>query len=176
MTMTFDNRTVDWTTWTPQDRAVLLFLFHQDQVLLIHKKRGLGQGKVNAPGGRLEPGETYREAAIRETQEEVGLTPLNPVEVAELLFAFTDGYDLYGRVFFATQWEGTLIETDEALPFWCPVTEIPWEKMWEDDRLWLPRALEGHWVSGRFLFKNDEMGPWDLRGGPGGEIEHFFKG
>ena len=32
-------------------------------------------GQVSLPGGRLDPGETAEQAAIREAQEEIGLTP-----------------------------------------------------------------------------------------------------
>ena len=49
---------VDWESWIPEQRATLLFVVKDGQVLLIHKKRGLGAGKINAPGGRLDPGET----------------------------------------------------------------------------------------------------------------------
>ncbi len=63
---------IDWEKWAPKDRAVLTFIRCEGRLLLIVKKRGLGQGKVNAPGGRLEPGETPEQAAVRETREEVG--------------------------------------------------------------------------------------------------------
>ena len=56
---------VDWSRWEPTERAVLCFVRDGDRVLLIHKKTGLGAGKVNAPGGRIDPGETAEEAAIR---------------------------------------------------------------------------------------------------------------
>ena len=49
---------IDWTQWTPQERATLLFVRRDGQVLLIRKKRGLGAGKINGPGGRLDNGET----------------------------------------------------------------------------------------------------------------------
>src|SRR5690606_39061541 len=57
--------------WTPRDRATLLFVRRGHQILLIRKKRGLGAGKINAPGGRIEPGETPEQAARRELLEEV---------------------------------------------------------------------------------------------------------
>ena len=66
---------LDWSTWQPDDRATLLFVVHADRILLIEKKRGLGAGKINGPGGRIEPGESPRQAAVREVQEEVGVTP-----------------------------------------------------------------------------------------------------
>jgi 8-oxo-dGTP pyrophosphatase MutT (NUDIX family) len=41
------------------------------------KKRGFGNGKYNGFGGKVENGETIQQAAIRETIEESGLTPLD---------------------------------------------------------------------------------------------------
>ena len=32
------------------------YLMNEDKVLLIHKKQGLGAGKINAPGGHIEEG------------------------------------------------------------------------------------------------------------------------
>lgn len=42
-------------------------------VLLGLKKRGFGTGKWNGFGGKVEPGETIRQAAIREMKEEAGI-------------------------------------------------------------------------------------------------------
>ena len=66
---------VDWERWEPRQRATLLFVVRRDEILLIHKKRGLGAGKINGPGGRLEPGETPLACAIREVEEELCVTP-----------------------------------------------------------------------------------------------------
>ena len=46
---------IAWEHWVPQQRATLLFVLRDGQALLIHKKRGLGAGKINGPGGRLMP-------------------------------------------------------------------------------------------------------------------------
>ncbi|MET0989706.1 MAG: NUDIX domain-containing protein, partial [Glaciihabitans sp.] len=43
------------------------------EVLLGRKKTGLGTGRLVGPGGKLEPGESARAAAVREVAEEVGL-------------------------------------------------------------------------------------------------------
>src|SRR5438094_443021 len=68
-------KTMDWKNWTPRERANLCFILKDDRLLLIRKKRGLGAGKINAPGGKIDPGETALESAIRETREEVGVVP-----------------------------------------------------------------------------------------------------
>jgi len=148
---------VDWNTHVFTEDAVLCFIFDRDNILLIHKKTGLGAGKINAPGGRIKKGETAAACAVRETQEEVGVTPAGLRQVAELNFIFTDGYSLRGYVFFASAHSGEPHATGEADPFWCPVNEIPYERMWADDAVWLPRVLHGEKVLGRFIFEGDRM-------------------
>lgn len=148
---------VNWEIWKPREKAVLCFLLEDHNILMIHKKTGLGKGKINGPGGRIEPGETPKEAAVRETEEETGIIPRDLKQKAELSFIFTNGYSLFVTVFLASGQSGTMTETREALPFWCPIEEIPYKEMWEDDPLWLPHVLNGKYVSGRFIFEEDKM-------------------
>lgn len=153
--MTFAE--INWSQWTPRERAALTIIHRDDRILLIHKKRGLGAGKFNGPGGRLEAGETPRQAAIRETVEEIGVTPLGLREAGELCFQFVDGYSIHGTVFMASDYQGEPVETDEAVPHWFPCGQIPYYNMWADDRLWLPLALKGQYFVGHFLFDGDQM-------------------
>ncbi len=146
-----------WDGWTPTERATLCFVVRDGWILLIRKKRGLGAGKINAPGGRLEAGETALEAAVRETQEEVGVTPIGVTLRGELFFQFVDGYALECAVFVAEDCEGDLIETDEADPIWTRIGEIPYEEMWADDVHWLPGVLEGKCFRGFFEFDGEKM-------------------
>jgi len=148
---------MDWENWQPRERANLCFILKDDRILLIHKKRGLGAGKINGPGGKLEPGETALDSAIRETQEEIGVTPLEIEERGVLNFQFTDGYSLHCVVFVAHDFEGTLVETDEAIPEWFPTDAVPYDRMWEDDRHWLPQVIAGQRFEAWFLFDSDRM-------------------
>ena len=148
---------IDWDRWAPTDRATLLFVVRGGEVLLIVKKRGLGAGKVNAPGGRIEPGEAPLDAAVRECQEEVGVTPHDVRHHGELSFQFVDGYALHCHVFRADGCEGVAVETDEAIPMWTKLDAIPFERMWADDAIWLPIVLEGGRFRGRFVFDGDRM-------------------
>jgi len=148
---------VDWENWDPVVCATLMFVIRDGQVLLIHKKRGFGKGKINGPGGKLETGETPRECAIRETQEELCITPEGVKFVGELRFQFTDRNSIHGYVFTATDYSGTPTETEEANPIWCPINALPFERMWEDDHTWFPYMLEGRHFSGRYIFDDDRM-------------------
>ena len=148
---------VDWNAWKPTDVATLLFIIEGDRILLIEKKRGLGAGKVNAPGGRLEPGETPFAAAVRELEEEIGVAATNVRELGEVSFHFLDGYDLHCHVFRGDTCVGIPIETDDANPFWVPIAEIPYSRMWADDATWLPHLIAGRKFRGRYVFDGDAM-------------------
>jgi 8-oxo-dGTP diphosphatase len=155
---------LDWSVWNPRWRATLMFIRGADgRLLLIEKKRGLGAGKVNAPGGRLEPGETPLEAAIREVREEVRVEPYGVREAGRLQFQFVDGLTIDGAVFTAEGCHGVPEETDEAVPFWCAPAELPYDRMWADDRIWIPDLLAGRPFHGRFLFDGDAMLGYEMQ-------------
>ncbi|MEP6956167.1 MAG: 8-oxo-dGTP diphosphatase [Chthoniobacterales bacterium] len=148
---------LSWPTWEPTVRATLCFIIEHDRVLLIRKKRGLGAGKINGPGGKVDPGETTLESAIRETFEELCVTPRGVRQVGELFFEFSDGLLLHGAVFIADGFSGVPTETDEAVPLWTPREAIPYDEMWADDRFWLPLLLRGEKFRGAFLFEGDNL-------------------
>gem|GEM_PF-62532 len=148
---------IDWGAWRPRDVATLLFVIRGGEALLMRKKRGLGAGKINAPGGRLEPGETALEAAVREVEEEVCVRPVGARARGELRFQFVDGYGLECHVFSADACEGEPTETEEAAPRWYPLHELPYGEMWADDAIWLPLMLAGVGFSGRFVFDGDAL-------------------
>lgn len=153
---------VDWARWRAKDLATLLFVVKNDRILLIRKRRGLGAGKINGPGGRLEDGETPLEAAVREVEEEVCVTPLDPIEIGQLRFQFVDGYSIHGFVFHSEDFRGVPETTDEAIPQWTRLDRIPYEEMWADDRHWMPLLLERRPFSGRFIFDGDAMLDYEI--------------
>ena len=69
-------------------KLTLVFVFRDGQVLLGLKKRGFGEGLWNGFGGKVNEGETILEGAIRELNEESGLTGKNLEQVALLYFDF----------------------------------------------------------------------------------------
>jgi ADP-ribose pyrophosphatase YjhB (NUDIX family) len=57
---------------------------HEGRVLLIRRGKEPLRGRWVVPGGTVEPGETLRDALIREVREETGLT----VEPGEVVLVF----------------------------------------------------------------------------------------
>jgi 8-oxo-dGTP diphosphatase len=148
---------VDWERWRPAEHATLLFVVRDGEILLIRKKRGFGAGKINGPGGRVDPGESPRACAIREVQEELRVTPTGVDQRGELKFQFSDGFSIHGYVFRASGCVGEPVETDEAIPLWTAVDRIPYREMWADDAIWVPWLLAGERFVGRVLFDGDAM-------------------
>jgi 8-oxo-dGTP diphosphatase len=67
--------------------AVGVIVFRDDKVLLVKRANRPGQGLWAIPGGRVELGETLKEAARREVKEETGvsISPTEPIYVFEVI-------------------------------------------------------------------------------------------
>lgn len=148
---------VEWAAWAPRQSATLVFVVDGGRMLLIRKKRGIGAGKINGPGGRLADGESPEACAVREVREELRVTPTGLRPAGEIWFQQTDGYGLLIHVYKASGCRGEPVETDEAAPLWTSLDRIPYAEMWADDELWLPLLLEGRRFRARVLFDEDRL-------------------
>jgi ADP-ribose pyrophosphatase YjhB (NUDIX family) len=149
-------------------KLTLIFLYNADsvhqstqQILLAMKKRGFGHGRWNGVGGKLHDGESVRDAAVREAEEEifVKINPkdLQPVAVLDFTFPHQPDFDQQVHVFFTTEWEGEPRESEEMKPEWFAVHDIPYSDMWPDDIVWLPLVLEGDGVRAQFTFAENDV-------------------
>ena len=59
-----DFDAIDWEAWEPRERATLLFVIRGGMMLLIHKKKGLGAGKMTWSDNPLRPS-SAQSAAMR---------------------------------------------------------------------------------------------------------------
>ena len=129
----------------------LCIVHDEGRVLLGMKKRGFGMDKWNGFGGKVQEGETIEQAAIRELQEEANITPTKIEKVGKLNFKFLDtGKEMDVTVFSVTDFDGIPSETEEMRPHWFLKSEIPYDKMWTDDRYWLPLLFAGKKFNGNF--------------------------
>ena len=159
--------------------TTILIIEKDDKVLLGEKKRGFAIGKLIGIGGKQDRGETIEQTMIRETQEEIGLTPTNYKQVGLILF---DTYykgehrNLILNIFFANEYQGKECETDEILPMWFDRNNIPYDKMLEDDILWMESVLAGKYVIGEVKFNpNLVMQNNTIRECSEEELQNFIK-
>lgn len=145
----------------PLRQRTLCLLVKDGKILLAKKKRGFGEGKwLAGAGGKVEEAETLENAVVREAIEEIGVAPNSFVRVATLNFYFPhvdkpEHWNQQVCVFTSGDWSGEPRESDEILPQWFNINEIPLEQMWSDARYWLPDILKGEILNADFLFKPD---------------------
>jgi len=139
-------------------QATLCFLLKDNQILLAMKKRAFGQGKWNGVGGKPNPNENIKDTAIRETEEEIKVTPKN-IELMAVLdfhFKYKPEWDQQVLAYITTEWEGDPTETEEMKPQWFDLDKIPYNSMWTSDTLWLPLILKNKKVKGKVIFGENE--------------------
>lgn len=115
------------------------------KILLKKATRGISKGKWNGPGGKLELGETPKECMIREAYEETGLKMHKPFYHGKMYF-YMDGkrkLDFVGYLFSTKKFSGKLRSTEEGKVKWFNIDEIPYDKMWDDDKYWMNLMLCG---------------------------------
>ena len=131
----------------------------QPEVLLGYKKTGLGTGKIVALGGHVEERETAAQAAAREVKEECGVAvaadSLRAAAHITFLFPTRPAWDMTVEVFITSRWSGEPAESDEIRPQWFPVAALPFDRMWDDGRLWVPQVLAGERLRAIFSYAAD---------------------
>lgn len=130
-----------------------------DEVLLGRKRRGLGEGLLVGLGGKLEPGESARDAAAREVLEEAGLR-VDPRDLAEggtidYWFPARPEWSQRSHVFVGREFRGEPRGSEELEPEWRGVFRLPVHQMWSDAIHWVPRALAGAVIRAEYVFGED---------------------
>jgi len=129
------------------------------EVLLGRKKHGLGVGNFVGLGGKLEPGESAVDAAVREVLEESGVvvaaSDLEPRGLLSYSFPHREAWSQESSVFVCRAWQGEPRGSDELDPEWFDLERVPYGEMWDDARRWLPAVLAGASVRRSFVFGED---------------------
>ncbi len=106
--------------------ATLVYVLRGGEVLLHQRVKEPNRGLWVAPGGKLEPGESPAECAVRELREETGLETAAPL-LRGIMTEVSPRTEYQWLTFiFATQrWSGALAPAPGIGEFrWLPVAEV----------------------------------------------------
>jgi len=135
----------------PKIVMTLCILRKDNDLLMGLKKLKLGAGYYNGFGGKLDPGETLEECIIREVKEESGLSLLEIEKRGIMTFETIDNLNEV-HIYEGVSWVGDAIETDEMAPIWLKIDDLPYNKMWESDKIWHPYFFERKNFNGWLIF------------------------
>ena len=112
--------------------AYVLILLKKDNAILLLKRSATSSFAPNhysLPGGRIEKNETFRQALVREVQEELGIT------INESQLTFTHSFyrkgtenELVAFIFECRQWQGDIINREPAKHSqleWFDINNLP---------------------------------------------------
>ena len=140
-------------------RAVTCFIVENNELLLQERPHGkVWGGLLNGPGGKIEPGETSLDAVVREVKEETNLDIMEPEFRGSVLLhipvpkALTVEVD----IFVAQGCSGEAMEKEGKLG-WYPIDQLPYSRLWRDQKYWLPAVLDGYHVKAEIFYENETL-------------------
>ncbi|MCH2188587.1 8-oxo-dGTP diphosphatase [Candidatus Gracilibacteria bacterium] len=149
-------------------QTTLSIMIRDNQICLGKKLRGFAEGIYNGMGGKVELGETPTQGIIREIKEEINIDisekQLIYVGILHFIVEKEPKHSSDIHLFKITNFDGEPQKTDEIEPIWFPIDDIPYEKMWEDDKTWLPRIINGEEdIEYNVIFETISEGMKELR-------------
>jgi 8-oxo-dGTP diphosphatase len=139
-------------------RVTNCILLKNNEILLLKKPR---RGWWAIPGGKMEIGETIKEAVVREYREETGIFIKNPSLKGIFTFLMKENDKIVDEwmmfTFLATEAEGLqLKESEEGILQWHPIDQIHSLPMASGDKHILDYVIHGEGILyGTFHYTND---------------------
>lgn len=110
--------------------TVLCLIQDGNRVLLQNRVKNDWKG-YTLPGGHVEAGESFVDAVVREMKEETGLSIKNPRIVGIKHFPMENGRYIV-LLFKATEFEGTVVPSEEGEMEWISLDDLPTINVVED--------------------------------------------
>ncbi|MBQ9047516.1 MAG: 8-oxo-dGTP diphosphatase [Solobacterium sp.] len=124
----------------------LVYIIREDRWLMLYrnkKKHDVNAGKWIGVGGKMEDGESLRECAYREIAEETGMSGGTLQYAGMLYFHYSGEEDEKICVYLGYDFAGEPGECTEGTLAWINREDILSLQLWEGDRIFLKRLLEG---------------------------------
>lgn len=104
-------------------REAAVMLIVKDGLILSISRRD-DKTKFGLPGGKVEPGETLWQAAMRETLEETSVTVTHCVEIFRREEVAPSGEVFYTCCYYANLWAGEPKDSEEGVVKWLTDEEL----------------------------------------------------
>ncbi len=138
--------------------TLVLIFNNKSQILLCMKKRDFWVWKYNGAWWKVKQDETIIDAAKRELEEETWIKIKDDKLEKRWLLHFewikNPDWNQDVHLFTVKDFNWNFIETEEMKPEWFNIKNIPYDKMWEDDKIWLPEILK--WKNIEYIFSFGE--------------------
>lgn len=133
--------------WNNPRAAVALVLEKGGQILFARRANEPQRGKLDLPGGFVDPNESLELAVIREAKEELGID-INPQDLAYIASSpnnYLENIYTCDAIFMVSKWQGETIAADDVASVeWHPLTAlISDEFAWESWKQFYPN-IEQH--------------------------------
>nr|WP_314276717.1 8-oxo-dGTP diphosphatase [uncultured Peptostreptococcus sp.] len=127
-------------------QMTLCYLQRDGKYLMLHrtkKKNDINKGKWIGVGGKLEPGESPYECALREIREETGYTAKSCDFRGIVVFRYNDNPPEEMYLYTCSDFEGVEIECDEGDLAWIDEDKLLDLNIWEGDRIFINLVRDG---------------------------------
>ena len=126
--------------------TTICYIEQNGNYLMLHrtkKENDQSHDKWLGVGGKFEKDESPDECILREVKEETGLT-LTSYQLRRVMTFVSDIWETeYMFIYTADRFEGELTECSEGDLQWIKKTEVMNLKLWEGDKIFLKKLIDG---------------------------------
>lgn len=127
--------------------TTICYIEQDGNYLMLHrtkKENDQSHDKWLGVGGKFEKDESPDECILREVKEETGLT-LTSYQLRGVMTFVSDIWETeYMFIYTADEFEGELAECSEGDLQWIKKTEVMNLKLWEGDKIFLKKLIDGN--------------------------------
>jgi 8-oxo-dGTP diphosphatase len=123
--------------------TTLVYVMHDGQMLMMHRRKQPNLGQWTAPGGKIELHESPAECAIRELQEETGLVARGQPRLRVIATETSPraNWQWLMFIYLVTDFKGQLGHCAEGDLAWIPVEQVPDLPIPQADAIFYPYVV-----------------------------------
>lgn len=138
----------------------MIMVFDKKNNKVLVQNRNKHPKGITFPGGHVEKGESFVEAAIREVKEETGLTVKNLKACGVIHWCNKETDDRYLAFLYKTcDFKGSIKHSDEGEVFWTDIEKLEMMDLSENFEQCLPLFFVENYSEGFSLWDNNSQNP-----------------